>query len=208
MPACEYCEESFEGEGAYLDHLGAAHYDELGRIDRRRVDARQGDPSSSVTGPRVLLGVVSVVVVGFILWLSFGLPGGGGGAAPTPTGLGQVHEHGTMTVVIQGERIDFSQSQYQVRADPFHFEGGNGRIWHKHARDVTLQWGMDTLGIHVTGDSVKFGGATFTDGEGYRVSVTVNGQAIDPATYVLQGVPPGQPAEQGDSVRIVVEQTS
>lgn len=37
MPACDYCDRGFEDENAYLDHLADQHYDELGRIDERRV---------------------------------------------------------------------------------------------------------------------------------------------------------------------------
>lgn len=206
MPDCDYCGESFEGEGAYLDHLDREHYEELGSIDRRRVDGHVGEGVSLPSVPMILLAVVSVGVVALILWITFGL-GSGGGGAPVPHSLGQVHEHGTMEVVILGEPVDFSQSQYQVEADEFHFESGDGEVWHKHARDVTLQWAMDSLGIGVTADSVSFEGTTYVDGEGYRVSVTVNGQPVAPETYVLQGVPPGTPPEQGDTVRIVVEAT-
>lgn len=207
MPDCDYCEESFEGEGAYLDHLDREHYEELGSIDRRRVDDHVGEGVSLPSMTTILLAVVSVGVVALILWITFGLGSGGGGGATTPHSLGQVHEHGTMEVVILGQRLDFSQSQYQVEADAFHFEGGDGEVWHKHARAVTLQWAMDSLRIGVTPDSVTFDGTTYVDGEGYRVSVTVNGQPVDPETYVLQGVPPGTPPEQGDTVRIVVEET-
>ena len=40
MPDCDYCEESFADEDAYLDHLADVHEGELGAIDRRRVADR------------------------------------------------------------------------------------------------------------------------------------------------------------------------
>lgn len=60
MPDCTYCEESFETESAYLDHLAAAHDGELSRIDRRRVEqaTAEGDRSRLV-----VYGAIAIVVV-------------------------------------------------------------------------------------------------------------------------------------------------
>ncbi|MDZ7702774.1 MAG: hypothetical protein U5J98_12335 [Halobacteriales archaeon] len=192
MPDCGYCDASFDDEAAHLDHLEAEHADELGPIDRRRVGTEES--GGLPTGP-IALGVVllaAAAVVGYVVFL----PGGGSGAGG-PTDLGAVHYHGTMTVVIDGERVDFSQSAYQLQADPFHFEAGDGERWHVHARDVTLAWAMDSLGIEVTAETVRFDGTTYDDADpDTTVTVTVDGEPVQPASYVLQ---------QGDQVRIVVE---
>ncbi len=195
MPDCGYCDASFDGEAAYREHLRDAHAEELGPIDRRRagVDAEDG---GLPTGP-LALGVVllaAAAVVGYVVFLP---GGGGGGDAGGPYGLGEVHYHGTLTVVIDGERLDFSQSRYQLQADAFHFEAGVGERWHVHARNVTLAWALDSLGIGVTAETVTFDGTTYDDADpGTNVTITVDGEPVTPASYVLQ---------EGDDVRVVVE---
>lgn len=197
MPDCGYCDASFDDEAAYLDHLRTAHRDELGPIDRRRVETDSG--WDLPTGP-LALGVVllaSAAVVGYVVFL----PGGGGNAnADGPYDVGSVHYHGTLELVVAGERVDFSQPQYQYRntgVDPFHFEGGDGTRWHVHARNVTLAWAMGSLGIDVTAETVTFNGTTYDDADpDTTVSITVNGEPVTATTYVLQ---------RDDAVRIVVE---
>lgn len=195
MPECAYCGETIDGEAAYLDHLREAHLDELGPIDRRRVSTDEGGLALP-TGP-LAIGVVllaSAVVVGYVIFLP-----GGGGAGPNegPTNLWGVHYHGTIEVIIDGERLDFSRDRWQLRADAFHFEGNEGNRWHGHAELVTLAWAMDTLGIDVTATTVTYEGTTYDDaGPDTMVSVAVDGEPVDPATYVL---------EEGDAIRIVVE---
>jgi hypothetical protein len=212
MPECNYCDASFEAEGDYLEHLHADHDEsELSRIDRRRVADHVGaeEDGEFPTGPVILAGVVLLTVV-VLAYVMFFVNDGGGASGPaaasgdvgevekTPYGVGSVHEHGTITVTIDGQQLDFSQQQYQLAADPFHFENGNGQQWHKHAQDVTLEYAMSTLGIGVTDDSVTFDGTTYEAGQD-NVTVTVNGNDVDPSSYVLQ---------EGDSIRIVAEQSS
>lgn len=193
MPDCGYCDESFDEEAAYHDHLRAVHADELGPIDRRRIadDSGGGLPTGPLALGLVLL--VSAAVVGYVIFL----PGGGGAAGDGPRNLGSVHYHGTMEVVIDGQQVDFSQSRYQLQADAFHFEANDGTRWHIHAQDVTLAWAMESLGIGVTAETVTFDGTTYDDADpDTTVSLTVDGEAVTPSTYVLQ---------EGDAVRIVVQ---
>lgn len=199
MPDCGYCDESFDDESGYRDHLRDQHADELGPIDRRRVETGGGG-GGLPTGPLAigLVLVVSAAVVGYVIFL----PGGGGGAADEggPVNVGSVHYHGTMEVVIAGDPVDFSQPEYQYRntgVDAFHFEAGDGTTWHGHAEDVTLHWAMDSLGIGVTAETVSFEGTTYDDADpDTNVTVTVDGKPVTPSSYVL---------EEGDAVRIVVE---
>lgn len=37
MPVCDYCEETFDTEQAYLAHLQRAHEGELSTVDERKV---------------------------------------------------------------------------------------------------------------------------------------------------------------------------
>lgn len=89
MPDCDYCDAEFDSDDAYLDHMATDHYEELSRIDRRRVDERETESGLS-TDQLAIAGVLGAIVLlglGFVL-LNGGLPGsdgGGGDGTPTPT---------------------------------------------------------------------------------------------------------------------------
>jgi hypothetical protein len=214
MRDCPHCSASFEAddEVAYLEHLRDEHPDEFGSVDRRRLDQLGGDGDDGVSSTALLLGGLTVVVVGIVVFVTFGLggssPDDGVAAARTPSNVGGAHYHGTMEMVVLDDRVDFSQQEYQLQANAFHFEGGDGRVWHGHAEGVTLEWAMASLGIEVTESSVTFEGTTYRDSDPeYIVSVTVDGEPVDPATYVLKGASDAGAAEsQGDHVRIVVSE--
>ena len=215
MPDCRYCGREFDAESDHLDHLGDEHAGELSPIDRRRLEsaADAGDRSRT---PLVLAGIVLVLGLGVMAGAGYVLLDGGssadasassadGGAsaspgnvdavARTPTGVGSVHDHGTIEMRVMGQSVDFSRSQYQLQADPFHFENNNGNRWHVHAQSVTLEYAMGTLDIGVTNDSVTYQGTTYRDGTNTTVTVAVNGKSVTPSEYVLQ---------DGDRVRIIV----
>ena len=215
MRDCPHCPESFDNEDedatdrAYLEHLRDTHPTEFGAVDRRRLDQLTDADEGGISQTAVLLAVLAVAVVGIVAFVSFGLgnSGGDGGVAAdrTPSNLGGVHSHGTMEVVILGDELDFSRDEYQLQANAFHYEGGDGEVWHVHAEGVTLEWALSSLGIDVTRTSVTVDGTTYTDGDEYDVSVTVNGEPVDPSTYVLQGASDASDADSaGDSVRVVV----
>jgi len=201
MPDCDYCGESFADEDAYLSHLAADHEEgELGAIDRRRVAGHQGDSEGSglPVGP-ILLAALLAFAGAIVVYVTFSLGGGGG------QGSCSTHCHGTINVTIDGTEIDFSQQRYQLQADRFHFEAGNGEIWHTHASGVTLGEAMSTLGIDVSENTVTFQGTTYRDGdEGTEVVVEAAGEPVDPESYVLQGVSNPDNVDQADHVRIVV----
>lgn len=201
MDECDYCGETFEDEDAYLRHLGAEHEAELGRIEQRRVAAVSDDGGVSIPpGPAILGGVFLLAIV-IVVYVIFFL----GGANADLGTYGSAHEHGTLEMTVLGEGVDFSQPQYQTVADRFHFEAGNGRVWHKHATGVTLAWGMETLDIDLTQNSVTYQGTTYRDNDSaYDVQILVNGSPVDPESHVLQGVQSNQPQSNGDQVRIVV----
>jgi hypothetical protein len=215
MPDCDYCGDSFDDEQSHLEHLQMEHEGELGAIDQRRVDEALGsdDGGELPTGP-IVLGVVlgiSVLIGGYVIFA-----GGSGGGEGMVNGIdvertpGQIsesaHGHGTINMTVGGERIDFGEPEYQRPREfgAFHFEGGDGRVWHKHADGVTLEYAMATLGIDVSRDSVTIDGETYRDSDdGTSVSVTVDGEPVDPATYQLQGTSVADAAE-GDTIRIIV----
>jgi len=196
MEECDYCGESFEGEKAYESHLRAEHTDELGPIDRHRVGADDEEGSGLPVGPLALALVIGATVA-IVAYVTF-FAGGSGTASGDVGPAGSAHYHGPMEVVVLGEQVDFSRSEYQLRDDRFHFEGGDGTQWHAHATGLTLDYAMGTFGIEVTRTSVTYQGTTYRDSdEQYDVSVTVNGDRVTPEEYVLQ---------EGDRIRIVVEE--
>ncbi|MFB6105056.1 MAG: hypothetical protein ABEJ57_08285 [Halobacteriaceae archaeon] len=207
MVECRYCGEVFDDEDGYLDHLAATHDGELSTIDRRRVADRDTATRSvpiSATGAGVAIGIA--IFAGVVIWGIFALGMGGGSAATagdvavTPTDLWGVHKHGTINMTVLGDQVDFSADRYQLQADAFHFEDRNGDRWHVHAREVTLEYAMATLGIEVNGSAVTFDGRTYRDGSpSYTVEILVDGESVTPATYRLQ---------EGDHVRIVVRKQS
>lgn len=211
MPDCDYCEASFGSEQAYLKHLEDAHEGELGPIDKRRVggDSDDGSGLADAAGPIALGAIIlfATAIIGYLVFFA-----GSGSAGDGPTDFGDVHGHGTINATIAGQQLDFSQQQYQPQADAFHFEGGNGRIWHVHARQVTLEFAMESLGIGVTDDSVSFEGTTYEDSDPqYDVEVTVGGEDVDPSEYVLTGNSRTASARQtsaGSHIRIIVTETN
>lgn len=211
MPDCSYCGAAFDDEGEYLDHLAAAHETELRAIDRRRLEQREDDDGGLPVGPLVLGGVIGVallLVVYVTVFLGNGGSTGAGDVAQQPGEVGSAHEHGTINVTIDGQTLDFSRERYQLAADRFHFEGGT-EVWHKHATGVTLAYAMSTLDIDVSEDSVTFDGTTYSASDPETsITITVNGEPVDPETYVIQGESAGADAEQGDHIRIVVETSS
>lgn len=204
MPECDYCGRAFDDEEALLSHMRDEHEGELSRIDRRRVGDLDDDGGEFPTGP-LAIGFVVVASAAVVAFVIFSGGGGGGGPAAAQTPYGSAHEHGVMEVTILGEQVDFSQSQYQVADGDFHFENGNGRVWHSHANGVTIEYALATLGIEVNESAVTFDGTTYEDGGEYDVRITVDGEPVDPSTYVLEGAAADNP-EAGDHVRVVVEQ--
>lgn len=79
MVDCDYCGQSFDGEAAYLDHLADSHAEELGAIDQRRVDSRGSDDDDGISLGVVAAGVVLVLAVGAVVYVTQ-LSGGGGSA--------------------------------------------------------------------------------------------------------------------------------
>ena len=214
MPECNYCEESFADEDAYLDHLAADHEQgELSRIDERRVEGHAGDDDGGISlAPLIIGGLIlfSAAVIGYTTLFMNDTPSQLAitSVAQTPAdNVGAVHEHGPITVTIDGETLDFSQPQFQNPGEyrAFHFEGGNGEVWHKHASGVTLEYAMKTLGIEMNQTAIAYDGTLYKESDpGTSISVTVNGEEVDPSSYELQGVESTSGSGQGDYIEIVV----
>lgn len=213
MDECPYCGSTFDDEGRLLDHLADEHEDELGPIDRRRIDAHRGDRDGPSLGTVAIVGIGGLVLLAVVLGAVFVLDGSSrSDGMRTPSNLGVVHEHGTMEVTIDGEELDFANDPRFIGADDFfHFHGGSN-LWHVHRQGVTLEYALHTLGIEVTPDgrTVVFEGVTYDDADpDTTVTITVDGEPVNPREYVLEGVGPEDAARagEGDDVVVIVERT-
>lgn len=191
MPQCSYCGEEFADEDAYLRHLRETHTEELGRIDKRRVQALEGEAGVSWWA----LGVGVLAVLGVLGGAAFLLLGGDG--PPEATYDPDVHVHGTMVITIEGEELPLSgSSEYADNDRIFHFHGNEMEQygvhqWHIHGTDVTLQYALETLGIDVNheGTILTYDGETYDDAHSNTtVAITVNGETVEPGAHELDGV--------------------
>lgn len=190
MPDCDYCGSAFDEEEAYLRHLREEHAADLGPIEQRRVesldDGDGGVPRTAVYASAVV-GVLIAGVLGYVLLGGLGSGNADVDASITPNDVWSVHYHGTMNVTIDGRTLDFSRDTYQLRTDAFHYEQNDGSQWHVHAKNVSLEFALKSLDVDPTADSITFEGTTYRDDDpGTNVSITVNGEPVDPRTYVLQ----------------------
>lgn len=198
MHSCDHCGESFDDEETYFQHLHDEHRTDLGPIEERKVAHLDDDGDSNLAA---YLGVAGALAVfGAILYFGFFAGGGtSGAAAKTPHSPGSVHYHGPINVTVDGQTVDFSRAQYQLQDDHFHFEAGNGDRWHVHSQGVTLGYAMRTLDIELGNESVTFGGSVYRDSDpGTNVTIRVDGEPVDPASYVLR---------EGDTIRITARTT-
>ncbi|MDJ1433175.1 hypothetical protein [Halostagnicola sp. A-GB9-2] len=209
---CTYCGESLP-DNEYEDHLRREHADELTTIDKRRLNVSSENSSRRNIRRRnvALYTGVAVVLVLFVLGYStvfLGSESAASSAVHQPDISSEIHEHGTIAISIDDDAVAFDDPQYIERDGCFHFHDSDGaEVWHTHCEDVTIEYALETLEMDVTTDQFVVDGETFTEGDGDSVVVAVNGEAVDPQTYVLEGVESVEDASAGggDNVEIVVE---
>lgn len=205
---CEYCNRTIDSEEAYHEHLRIRHADELDEDEASRI-ADESDRKRWISAGVPILAVVLVTAIGFGLLAVgadfAGLSSDSGSttaassesAKYTPTDIGSRHVHGQITVVVEGTEIDFGKRQYQLQDEAFHMEQEGDERWHIHAQNVTLEYAINTFpGLEIGSGSVTYDGTTYRDSApGTTVEITVNGEPVDPITYVIQ---------KGDDIRIAV----
>lgn len=218
MPTdCPYCGDSVPDD-AYERHLRRTHGDELSPIDEHRV----GRAADGATGRSLVLyagigGVLLLFVLGYAFAFADTGPGPDTAVQPDPTA--SVHEHGLISVQYDDRTVDLADPRYQEADECFHFHGddnGDGvhphdsprgtATWHAHCEGVTVEYALETLGMDVTADGITVEGETYSEAEGDEVSVTVDGETVDPREHVLRGVEPVDTATEGggDDVRVVL----
>ena len=104
--------------------------------------------------------------------------------------VNSAHDHADMIVYVNGERIDFSQEQFQVRSTYVHFERGDGDVVHTHANNVNLGFNFQALGMRITSTSISTqDGQLYENGAVGELRVFVNGVRIEePPNYIIQAL--------------------
>ena len=176
MPECDYCGSSFEEEDAYLTHLGDDHSDELGRVDRRRVEQHRHDESTVdiPIGPAVLVGII-LLAAAFVTYLTV--------FSDQNQAVGSTHIHGTITMAIDGERVPVVQDG---GSPAFHFHG-DSRQWHVEARDVSVKRALSIVGVDISDGRVTYDGTTYREADSTTtITIEVNSQQVVPGEYILK----------------------
>lgn len=192
MPDCTYCSESFADEDRYLDHLAAEHQDELGRIDRHRLEnagtiqtTERGSPII-VYGLALAMGLLVIGALGYVLV----------GGLDSDAGSDNIHDHGHITIAVDGDVLDLDQPAYHDLDPVFHIHPGQGNYWHMHPDRVDLEYAMDALDLPITESSITIDGETYDDtDDGTTVMIAVNDEPVE-LDYELQ---------DGDHIQITVE---
>lgn len=205
---CSYCGESVP-DNEYTRHLEQEHYEELTTIDQRRVGNHQaGRKNRNIALYAGTAVVLALFVIGYIAIFA-GSGTNASSAAIQPNPENQIHEHGTIVVQYDDTTVNFSDSQYIERDGCFHFHNdGHENLWHSHCEDVSIEYALETLDVEMTEDTLVIDDESFdANDSNTTVSVTVDGESVDPQEYVLDGVGPVDEgvAGEGDNVRIVAE---
>lgn len=111
------------------------------------------------------------------------------------------HPHGQLRMRVNGEPVDFTQERYTMASEKFHFHGDEGAArWHAHTLSVTVDAALSTFpDITASGDTITYNGSTYqANGTSSSYTVTVNGEQVDPSTYVVK---------DGDAIQVSLNET-
>lgn len=168
---------------------GVGAEEERRRRKRDKEDRRKGKRHSEARNKRIrgvaIFGVIIAVIAGGSYFAISGALSG-----PSIGPLNSTHDHADFIVYINGESLDFSLEQFQVRSAYVHLEGGDGEVIHMHAINVNLGFLFQTLGMRLTSTSLSIqGGQVYENGAGRELKVYVNDVRIDnPANYIVQAL--------------------
>lgn len=152
-------------------------------------------------GRRALVTVAGTAVVA--------LAGCGDIVQPIDDGRYDIHEHGRLAIVIDGERVDLNREPF-VYPDshpnpdfpPFHFHEGSDERWHMEADDrLTFAEALDSLpetsfARGTDGYVFVIEGQSYDEADGETsIQTSVDGDAVDPFEYEIH---------DGDKLRVEV----
>lgn len=193
---CEYCDASFSSRRDEINHMLDEHDDELTSHDRDELKRERNKLQDDGNGRNhhelvktAGIGVVAVLLfagVGYALmsagYISFSTdagPGGSGLGAP-----GSTHEHASIRIVLDGERVNLAAPEYAHSDNIAHIHDGQQGTLHKHATGATYGYFLDTLDMDVYENEAgnlcfeMDDGETYCDNESGDLTVAVNGQDV------------------------------
>lgn len=194
MTECEYCDEEFEDKTELHIHWGEEHEDELNSHEQEKVKkAEREKDKESQRKQAKRKEYKNYAIMGVLL---VGLIAGGAALAPNLSFLaggsnnigaaGSAHYHADFSVVIEGEEVDFSQSDYQVVSQKAHVEGGNGNVVHSHATGAHFKFFLNTLNFDYNETYLKTPNEEYYE-NGKQIRMFVNTASdwreIDPAPF-------------------------
>lgn len=102
--------------------------------------------------------------------------------------LGSEHVHAAFAVKINGEKLNFSQPQYQVRSKYIHVENNDGNTLHRHATGVPIAEFFRSVGMNVTDSCFTLENKTsYCSNGNSNLEFYVNGnKTASIANYVLK----------------------
>ncbi|MEE8187423.1 MAG: hypothetical protein V3T99_07180 [Nitrososphaerales archaeon] len=161
--------------------------EEKRRQKRAKEDRRRGKRHAEARNKRIrrvaIFGVLIAVIAGGSYFAISGALSG-----PSIGPLNSTHDHADFILYINGESIDFSLDEFQLRSNYVHLEGGDGEVIHLHAINLNLGFFMQSLGMRLTSTSISIpGGQVYENGAGRELQIFVNGVSIDnPTNYIVQ----------------------
>jgi hypothetical protein len=97
---------------------------------------------------------------------------------------GSDHVHAAIVIFVNGEALNFGQTQFQLLSKYIHFENNNPYLLHKHATGAPLEMLFASLGIKVTQDCMvlnfykyaEIKNGRFCSEQGESLTFYVNGE--------------------------------
>lgn len=168
MVECDFCDNEFSSKRKLYTHWGKQHSDELNSHQKQKVKKAKRNQRQEKQQKRQNLKNNFYIGLGLLALISLAtgvyiyLPEGPAFNQGIDHGsVGSAHYHADFAVYANGEKIDFSQPKYRVKARFVHVEGGNGDIVHAHATGTTFKQFLNTLGFNYNQTRFKTPGKTY-----------------------------------------------
>jgi hypothetical protein len=113
-----------------------------------------------------------------------------------PVDVGEASGTGTIAMIVDGEKVDFTQQKYQTQNESFHFDDKKGGVWHKNGRRISLEYALHTVGIETNSTAIYYNGTLYQEDIDTNIDYAVNGVEVESQSVLLN---------DGDSIQIVVE---
>lgn len=68
--------------------------------------------------------------------------------------FGSAHEHASISLIINGDKFDFTGKEFQLQSSFIHLENFDGYVIHRHSKDVTIGYLFDTLNFGLSSDCI------------------------------------------------------